>query len=79
MLMDTVNRFAPVGHRPVPTGASRGGRQSAFAASAFAKQEQEDAQDFLHYLLDQVHLVSGMSAIRMSMTIWQVERRMIKG
>ena len=44
----------------VPTAAPHG--HSSFAAAAYAKQDQEDAQEFLQYLLDHAHLVRGSSA-----------------
>ena len=45
----------------VPTASARG--HSSFAAAAYAKQDQEDAQEFLQYLLDHAHLVGGPASI----------------
>lgn len=53
MMLGVVNRFAPAGHRPVPVQAA----SFAHHAAAYAKHDQEDAQEFLHYVLDTAHLV----------------------
>lgn len=42
----------------VATAAARG--RSSFAAAAYAKQDQEDAAEFLQYLMDHAHLVQAL-------------------
>ena len=65
-MMDSVNRFAPWGHRPV-VGTGIGGRpslaQTLAAANvvAYAKPEQEDAQEFLSFLLVHSHEVRALA------------------
>ena len=61
-MMESVNRFAPSGHRPV-LGMGIGGRPSmaqtlaAANVAAYAKPEQEDAQEYLSFLLVHSHEV----------------------
>ncbi len=57
MMLGVVNRFAPAGHRPVAVQAGA----AALHAAAYAKHDQEDAQDFLHHVLDKAHLVRQLS------------------
>lgn len=47
--------YHPLHCRQVPSAGPRG--RTSFAAAAYAKQDQEDAQEFLQYLLDHAHLV----------------------
>lgn len=57
-MMDSVNRFAPSGHRPVLGG--RPSMAQSLAASnvaAYAMPEQEDAQEYLSFLLVHLHEV----------------------
>lgn len=51
MLLGIVNQFAPAEHRPVAVASKGSG------ARAYAKHDQEDAQDFLSHLLNNAHLV----------------------
>lgn len=51
MLLGIVNQFAAAEHRPVAVASKGGGPR------AYAKHDQEDAQDFLSHLLNNAHLV----------------------
>lgn len=56
-MMDSVNRFAPGGHRPVGGALTMAQKLAAGNAASYAKPEQEDAQEFLSFLLVHAHEV----------------------
>ncbi|KAK9840619.1 hypothetical protein WJX81_004670 [Elliptochloris bilobata] len=56
MMFPTVNRFNPANGPLLASPKGKGGDKARTAAAAVAaRREQEDAADFLHFLLDQVH------------------------